>query len=484
MIGVNKMEKKKTNIIYLIVKIMFMLLSIASSLIFGVSAIGTNFLPMKYIVLFVIGIFILNIILGLMLLTKKKVLNIISMILIILFSVVFFVGYKYLNKTMNVLYEIISVKEEHTNYVVLTLADSEINDLNGLENHNVGVVEIGSDKLIKEVKKTNIFGYKKYASVGEVIYGLELKEVDAIIITLTMYNLLLEENSEYETILKKLGEYEVIGKDETVESDVKIGESFILYISGLDSRDLSFLSQVGLSDVNILAVVNPTTHKVLLINIPRDYYVQVHGTTGLKDKLTHAGIYGLESSLKTVEDLFDININVYLKLNFGAVTTLVDAIDGIDVYSDQGFNSSHMRGWYVKKGMNHMDGAKALAFARERYAYSSGDRHRGKNQQDVIAAIINKVSQEKKYLLKYTDILESIQPYISTNFKIENVQALVKDQLDTMPKWQVESIAVNGTNSTNYTYSWPRQRTYVMVPIQETIDEAKEKISSVMKEGQ
>lgn len=128
-----------------------------------------------------------------------------------------------------------------------------------------------------------------------------------------------------------------------------------------------------------------------------------------------------------------------------------------------------------------MDGEKALAYSRERYAYSSGDRHRGKNQTDVISAIVKKVSQNKQYLLKYNDILSSIQPYFNTNLELEDVQELVKNQIDTLKPWTVESISVDGSNSQNYTASWPKQMTYVMIPNQATIDNAKEKINQVMR---
>jgi anionic cell wall polymer biosynthesis LytR-Cps2A-Psr (LCP) family protein len=130
-----------------------------------------------------------------------------------------------------------------------------------------------------------------------------------------------------------------------------------------------------------------------------------------------------------------------------------------------------------------MDGAKALAYSRERYAYTTGDRHRGQNQQQVITAIVNKISQNKSYLLKYTDILESIQPCFATNVELEDIQGMVREQIDSLAPWTVESISVNGTNSNNYTYSFPKQYTYVMVPDQATIDAAKARINQVMRES-
>lgn len=298
-----------------------------------------------------------------------------------------------------------------------------------------------------------------------------------------MYELVLEQNPDFELMIRNIGQLEVVGEPVKIDSSIEVGESFILYLSGLDTRDTSVIWNSGLSDVNILMVVNPTTHKLLLVNIPRDYYVPVYGTQGLNDKLTHAGLYGIEASTKTVENLFGINVNAYAKVNFKVLTTIVDEIDGIDIYSDIGFNSSHIRGWYVKQGWNHMDGKKALAYSRERYAYTTGDRHRGQNQQAVITAIVNKISQNKTYLLKYTDILESIQPCFATNVELEDIQGMVREQIDSLSPWTVESISVNGTNSSNYTYSFPKQLTYVMVPDQATIDAAKARINQAMRES-
>ncbi|MBQ8659891.1 MAG: LCP family protein [Bacilli bacterium] len=469
--------------IYKIVKFVFFLLGLIASLVFGICAIASNYLPTKYVVLLVGILIVFNLIWGLMLFTRKKVINIIAMILVLLYSGVLFVGFVYLNKTINIIKQIVTLNEERVNYLVLSSNSDVYTDINSLAGTKVGILQVGSEDLIEEFNNKVNVEYVKYTSVGDLIYGIQLGEVSAIIISMTMYDLVLEENPDFEFMVTKLGEFEVVGEPIKIESSIEMGESFIVYLSGLDTRDTSVIWNAGLSDVNILAVVNPTTHKILLINIPRDYYVQVAGTEGLKDKLTHAGLYGVEASTKTVENLFDINVNAFVKVNFKVLTTVVDEIDGIDVYSDTGFNSFHLRGWYVKKGWNHMDGKKALAYSRERYAYATGDRHRGQNQQDIITAIINKISQNKEYLLKYTDILEAVQPCISTNIEATDIQELVKEQIDTLAPWTVESISVNGTNAYNYTYSFPKQSTYVMIPDQATIDSARARINEVMKES-
>ncbi len=474
-------EVKKTNKVYLIIKILFVLLSVISSGMLGITVMIGNILPNKYLIIMIAVLLVVNIIFGLLMLAKNKIVNVIGMILIILFGSVMIFGFTYANKTFDNLRELVAPNEEKTNYYILSLNEEEYTDIKQLEGKSVGILDQESESLMEKLDSETKLEYKKYHSIGDLIVGLELKEVDAIVVSSTVYNLIIEENENFEKNVKKLGEVEVVGKQEKIESDINVNDSFIVYLSGLDSRDTSSVATGGLSDVNILVVVNPTTHKLLLVNIPRDYYVDVYGRPGMKDKLTHAGLYGTNTSMKTVANIFDININTYVKVNFKALTNVVDAIDGIDVYSDTAFNSYHKKGWYVRKGINHMDGEKALAYARERYAYSSGDRHRGKNQQDVIAAIVKKVSQNKQYLLKYNDILGSIQPYFTTNLELEDVQELVKNQIDTLKPWVVESISVDGSNSQNYTASWPKQMTYVMIPNQATIDNAKAKINQVMR---
>ena len=256
---------------------------------------------------------------------------------------------------------------------------------------------------------------------------------------------------------------------------------FAVYISGSDSRGK--LSDTARSDVNIVAVVNPKTNKILLVSIPRDYYVQLHGTTGVKDKLTHAGIYGVDMSKNTISDLLDTNIDYYLKVGFDTVTDLVDVIGGIDVYSDQVLN---LKGRNNKKcdfyiGTNSVDGACALAFARERKSYTSGDRHRGENQQEIITAIIEKISSNPSILVKYKDILKALDSSFETNMSYEDITTLIKEELTSLTKWEVESISLDGTGSSEPTYSMGSQKLYVMIPDETTVNNAKEKINEYLQ---
>ena len=215
-----------------------------------------------------------------------------------------------------------------------------------------------------------------------------------------------------------------------------------------------------------------------MINIPRDYYVALHGT-GKKDKLTHAGIYGLDMSVKTLDDLLDIEINYYFKVNYGALVKLVDALGGVDVYSKYNFTSGEEFYTY-KKGFNHVNGRQALEFVRTRYAFLDGDRTRGENQQAMIQAIIKKACS-KDILFKYSNILDSLKGTFTTNFSTDEITDVINMQLDKMPSWNITSISLNGSDASEYTYSYPNQKLYVMKPNEETINNAKETLAKVKK---
>ena len=265
-------------------------------------------------------------------------------------------------------------------------------------------------------------------------------------------------------------------KAEDISKDVSVTkEPFSIYISGIDTYGK--ISSVSRSDVNIVATVNPNTNQVLLISIPRDYYVKLHGTTGYNDKLTHAGIYGVDMSVKTLEDLLGININYYVKVNFSSVIKIVDVLDGIDVYSEYTFKS--YSGYNFTKGYNHMDGKQALDFARTRKAFASGDRQRGKNQQAVIEALIRKCSSAA-VITKYSSLLDSINGSFQTNMSTKEITSLAKYQLDKMPEWTVKSISLDGSDSYNYTYSYGRSKAYVMVPYESSIKEAQQALSEIL----
>ena len=201
----------------------------------------------------------------------------------------------------------------------------------------------------------------------------------------------------------------------------------------------------------------------------------MNGTTGYKDKLTHAGIYGIDKSIKTVEDLLNIKINYYARVNFDTVVNLVNQIGGISIYSDQSLKFCN-----IKKGYNDLNGDCALRFARERHSYQTGDRHRGENQEEVIRAIIDKVGSSSAILTKYNSIISNLQNNFETDVSSKTIKEYIKMQTKDMPKWSVKNLNLNGYDSHNYTYSYPTTKLYVMQPDINTVNKASEVINQIL----
>ena len=507
-----KKEKKRLTKVGFFFKVLAwisLLFCIVSTTYFMRRVFLIDLVPVKYLYIAIFVLSIIGFILLLFAKSRKKILHFLQIIISLVLGALFFFGAIFIMKSENSLRSLFSEEEDKTTYYVLSLKESEYDSLESLENHVLGIMKQNSTP-VKEALNQYKYEYKEYEAVGALTNSLitnteELTE--ALVIDSNIYESLPELDSalyeqvrviyEFELHVEKEDDAILEVVDAPIEQDpeipeeqqgpkrnpnlldgVDVGNSYIIYISGIDGG--GYARPYGLSDVNILVVVNPDTHKVLLVSTPRDYYVQVAGTTGMKDKLTHAGLYGINASIGTIQNLYGVKIQNYVKVTFGAIETLVDDIGGITVYSDTAFQSFHKKGWYVEKGMNYMDGSKALAYSRERYAYAGGDRHRIKNQQDVIAAIIKKVATDPQQLLKFNDILNDMNPYISTDISYDRMQQMVKEQLNTLRPWSVSSISVNGTNGSAATASWPSQITYVMYPTESTIVEAQAKIVEVM----
>lgn len=276
-----------------------------------------------------------------------------------------------------------------------------------------------------------------------------------------------EEQSKIETELK------TGTKIESDEVKVTHQKPFVVYLSGNDS--VGQLSANGRSDVNILMVVNPDTGKILLINTPRDYYVELAGKHAL-DKLTHAGIFGVDESMQTVSLLYETPIDYYVRLNFSGFMDIVDALGGITVYSDVDFTVAE---WHYVEGRNDLSGIEALAFARERYSFESGDRQRGKNQQAVIKGLISKICSPA-ILTNYLDLMTAVKGTVETNMSVDKIAELVRLQIDEKIDWSIEAISVNGSDADDYCYSL-QSNSYVMIPDEKSVKNAKETIKKYLK---
>lgn len=478
MYNTNKKKKTKT-FIYKLISIILSIITI----IFISSIITLNILnlPLLILILFII-IIISGITILLTLNNKLKKIGLsIAILLIIIFSIIIF----FISKTTKFLTNL-DLNYKTYNYSVLVKNTTNYNKLSHLNNLKLGYYDDNSpetnealNKILKKVKLEHI----SYQDNHTLANSLLTEEIDAILLENSYIDILNEtltyNNTSFNNHTKQIYEFSIITNTKDFSKDINVvKEPFNIYISGIDTY--GEISSVSRSDVNMVISINPDTRQILLTSLPRDYYIKLHNKSGYRDKLTHAGLYGTDMSIKTIEDLLDININYYVKVNFSSIIKIVNAIDGINVYSDYAFTS--IDNYKYNKGYNDLNGEKALSFARERKAFMTGDRQRIKNQQAIFRAIFKKCLN-KDIIIKYTKILDSLEGSFVTNMPMTRMTSLVKMQLSKNYSWNIVTNSLEGTDSANYTYSSPKYKSYVMIPKEESVSYASELIKYV-EEGQ
>ena len=478
-----KKQKKKLNK-KLIIKLIISIIMLILSLICFKYINDLDILPNKYLYLVLVMIFVLNLLATVFLFIKGIICKIFSIILYLMLGLISILGIKYAGNTIKFLDKGFNNNIEYNVYNVIVSKNSSYTNIKELDNTTMGYffIDVDNDEYLDKVKeKVNV--NLKQLGLGELYEGLLDNEINSIIINEGYIDLLESEYSDFSEKTKVLDTIKIEKKDEQKTEKITELKPINIYLSGSDSRS-GIASNNSLSDVNMVLTLNPNTNSILLTNIPRDYYVQLHGTTGYKDKLTHAGLYGINMSMSTIEDFMQIELDYYVKVGFSSVIKLVDLVGGIDVYSEIAFTTHCRDGGaqrvQVKKGMNHFNGAQALSYARERYAYSNGDIHRGQNQQQVIEAVLNKVTTNKSLLLKYDSLLNSFSELYKTNIPKELITLLIKQQLENMKSWEIEKQTLIGYDGANQTYSWPGQQLYVMIPDENSVNSAITKINEVL----
>ena len=458
------------------------LIYIVITIMFYVSVLRLNLLPTSYVTIFTIAevIFTLLIGIGLAKTHKTRKLNIFCLIIALLVSGVYLYVANYANATTEFLGTMFQEVQETDEYYVVVRNNNTYNSIEDIEGEEVYEFQISDDV---QFELTNEVDITFATSDGLTNLGNNLlnREINVIFVSSSQYSMLSEEIENFtdntKIIYTATHEVESTAVISSANSKYTINNGiFNVYISGIDTS--GNISNVSRSDANILATVNTKTHEVLLTSIPRDYYVTLH-SKGAKDKLTHSGIYGINETITTVEDLLDTDINYYVRVNFTTVIKLVDTLGGIQVYSDYDFST---QGYHFSKGYNTLNGEEALAFSRERYSFASGDNQRVKNQQAVIEAIIKKVLNSTTLLTRYTSILESLEGSLQTNIEQNDISNLVKDQLSNMSSWTIKNNALTGTGSYGPTYSMGSTRLYIMLPNESSVAEAKQEISDVLGE--
>lgn len=450
------------------------------TIIFYIAVRKVNMLPTSYTVIFTIAeiIFTILMIRGILKNRKSLKINVICIIIVLFVSGIYIYATNYLLATSSFLGKVFREVTETEQYYIIARKDSSYSKIEDVKGKDIYLFQI-EDSVKKDLTDKVTVTLKSEENLTNLGKKLLNKDIDTVFISLTQYEMLSEEVKDFKDNTKIIyivnHDVKVSTKIETTDSRQTINNGiFNVYISGIDTT--GSISNVARSDANILATVNTKTHEVLLTSIPRDYYVTLHSKKA-KDKLTHSGIYGVSETVTTVEDLLDIDINYYVRVNFTTLIKLVDTLGGVSVYSDYNFTTA---GYTFSKGYNRLNGKEALAFSRERYSFANGDNQRVKNQQKVIEAIINKVLDSNTILTKYTSILNSMEGSFQTNISQDEVSKLVQDQLNNMSSWKILNNSLTGTGSYGPTYSMGSQELYIMLPDSTSVQNAKQQIKSVM----
>ena len=339
--------------------------------------------------------------------------------------------------------------------------------------------------LRKSLEETNIKTYDNLLTLTTALTSPKTAndKLQTIFLGHTYLDALKDNNESIYNQLQILADVEIKVNPKHVETTThaSLDSPFTTYLSGIDNRDHT-LPFAARSDVNLIMVVNPAKHKILLLNTPRDFYVPL-AMNGKLDKLTHAGLYGVNESIHTLEKFYNIKFNYYARINFDATSTIIDQLGGVDIHIPYVVNTYHGHRHY-EPGNYHLNGDEALDFARERVSISwaGGDRERGRNQEKILTALIQKLQSDKTNLTRLDQIFNSIAKNIQTNFTPDDLKYLVQKQLTNFSNWQIESIDVDGKADITSTYTYPEPKHFVWHPYQDTVDRAKAKLQEYLAE--
>ena len=490
----SKKSKKKFYKVLSFILIVFTVL--ACSILFYFNIIPYKFLIPGVIVLGIVVLFIAVKLNRRTCLFTKIVCSLFSFIFITLESI----GIFYAFGTIDFLNNIFDTGLRSEVYSIYVLNDSKYKELTDLKNKDVATYKSdmatlskAKEKLQKKVDFKDVVNDSLYDAVDSVVS----KKSEALFVSDSLIEIYSEDHDNIKE-LKKIGTITIYTKHKSSFKSVNVSNKpFVVYLSGVDSS--GSINTVNRSDVNILAFVNPDAGKVLLVSTPRDYYVTL-ATKKAKDKLTHAGLYGIDESAKTLANLYNTEVNYYIRVNFTSFVKLIDKLGGVTInvaapdysYNDgiycgskticeqnskRAFGSSMV---YIKSGTQTLNGEQALAYARNRHQYNGGDNTRQLHQQQIIEGIIAKASS-KTILTKYTSILESLSKRILTNVEQKTITQLVNKQLDDNTKWSIDKYTATGKSSYASTYSMGRTELFVTLPDTESVNEAKLKIKAIME---
>ena len=480
----NRKQKRTSNRSWGMVNIGLTILYAILVLVLLFTMFNYNFLSFRFLnIIITIGLLVVLAISIFLQKTKKSPL--VTTVVLVIFSLVSLVGifgFKQMIDITNRMNQTAAFSEVEMSIVVPK--DSDIKDVSQLTSVQAPtkVDKNNIDTLMSALKKDKKVDLKvdDVASYQEAYDNLKSGKSKAMVLSGSYASLLESVDSNYASNLKTIYTYKIKKKNSNSAKQVD-SKVFNIYISGIDTY--GSISTVSRSDVNIIMTVNMNTHKILLTTTPRDAYVKIPGGGADQyDKLTHAGIYGVETSEKTLENLYGIKIDYYARINFTSFLKLIDQLGGVTVHNDQAFTSLHGK-FDFPVGDIQMNSEQALGFVRERYSLDGGDNDRGKNQEKVISAIVNKLASLKS-VSNFTSIVNNLQDSVQTNMSLDTINALANTQLDSGSKFTVTSQAVTGTGSTGQltSYAMPNSSLYMMKLDDSSVESASQAIKNLMEE--
>ncbi len=411
--------------------------------------------------------------------------GIFTKIIALIMIVVLVVATNYVRITQKALDKMTGVTTQISNIHIYVLQEDPAKELKDTKGYTFGILSVmdreNTNKVVADINEkleTNV-PLVEYNNAADMITGLYNKEVNAVVLNDAYINI-VKEMAGFEDVqsrIRSISSSEIVEDVEAEKKPVREytgDEVLAVYISGNDCVGTPEVN--GNSDVNIILIANLKTRQILLVSTPRDFYVPLSISDGQRDKLTHAGVYGIDVSVETLEMLYDVEIDHYVKVNFTGFVEIIDALGGVNVYSEYDFYSED---YHYDVGYNQLGGQAALMFARNRGAFEDGDRQRGKNQMAVIEAVIDEMATSDM-LKNYDEVLKAISDSMITSMSYEEITNLVKFQLNDMRGWEVLKYSANGYDSSNVTYSLGTA--YVMEPDYATVEQAKTYINQ-MYEG-
>ena len=480
----NRKQKRTSNRSWGMVNVGLTILYAILALVLLFTMFNYNFLSFRFLnIIITIGLLVVLAISIFLQKTKKSPL--VTTVVLVIFSLVSLVGifgFKQMIDITNRMNQTAAFSEVEMSIVVPK--DSDIKDVSQFTSVQAPtkVDKNNIDTLMSALKKDKKVDLKvdDVASYQEAYDNLKSGKSKAMVLSGSYASLLESVDSNYASNLKTIYTYKIKKKNSNSAKQVD-SKVFNIYISGIDTY--GSISTVSRSDVNIIMTVNMNTHKILLTTTPRDAYVKIPGGGADQyDKLTHAGIYGVETSEQTLENLYGIKIDYYARINFTSFLKLIDQLGGVTVHNDQAFTSLHGK-FDFPVGDIQMNSEQALGFVRERYSLDGGDNDRGKNQEKVISAIVNKLASLKS-VSNFTSIVNNLQDSVQTNMSLDTINALANTQLDSGSKFTVTSQAVTGTGSTGQltSYAMPNSSLYMMKLDDSSVESASQAIKNLMEE--